>query len=115
MADGNEYNMFQEKEGGRPVEIVYPTEGTPLATGPSAIFTRAPNPNAARLFQNWMHSREAQQFVVDWALQYSPHRQTVEKPGIRRLSDIKLMKEDPEAIEKNGEEIKARYARIFKV
>jgi len=26
MADGNEYNMFQLKEGGKPVEIVYPTE-----------------------------------------------------------------------------------------
>src|SRR3954470_11835941 len=30
MADGNEYNMFLEKEKGSPVEIVYPTEGTPL-------------------------------------------------------------------------------------
>ena len=41
---------------------------------------RAPNPNAARLFQNWMHGREAQQFLVDWARQYSAHKQTVEKP-----------------------------------
>ena len=27
MADGNEYNMFQLKEKGKPVEIVYPAEG----------------------------------------------------------------------------------------
>ena len=115
MVDGAGYLVIRYKEEGQPVEIVYPEEGTPLAASPSAVLKAAPNPNAARLFQNWMHSREAQQFVVDWALQYSPHRQTVEKPGIRRLADIKLMKEDPEAIEKNGEEIKARYARIFKV
>src|SRR5262245_56094667 len=38
MADGNEYNMFLEKEKGSPVEIVYPTEGTPLVIGPNGIF-----------------------------------------------------------------------------
>jgi iron(III) transport system substrate-binding protein len=115
MVDGAGYLVIRNKEAGQPVEIVYPEEGTPLAAGPSAIFKAAPNPNAARLFQNWMHGREAQQVLVDWARQYSPHKQTVEKPGVRRLSDIKLMKEDPEGVEKFGEEIKKRYAQIFKV
>jgi iron(III) transport system substrate-binding protein len=115
MVDGAGYLVIRNKEAGQPVEIVYPEEGTPLATGPSAVFKAAPNPNAARLFQNWMHSREGQQLLVDVARQYSPHAQTVEKPGIRKLSDIKLMKEEPEAIEKGATEIKARYAKIFGV
>jgi iron(III) transport system substrate-binding protein len=115
MVDGAGYLVVRNKEAGQPVEIVYPEEGTPLATGPSAVLKAAPNPNAARLFQNWMHSREAQQVLVDWARQYSPHKQTVEKPGIRKLSDIKLMKEDPEGVEKTAEEIKRRYAQVFKV
>ena len=115
MVDGAGYLVLREKEAGKPVEIVYPTEGTPLATGPSAIFKAAPNPNAARLFFNWMHSRDGQQMLVDVARQYSPHKQTVEKPGVRKLSDIKLMKEDPEGVEKGAEEIKRRYAQIFKV
>src|ERR1700737_3861616 len=50
MADGNEYNIFQMKETGQPVEAVYATEGSPLIIGPNAIFKAAPNPNAARLF-----------------------------------------------------------------
>ncbi|HLA20358.1 MAG TPA: substrate-binding domain-containing protein [Pseudolabrys sp.] len=115
MADGAGYLVVRYKEQGQPVEIVYPEEGTPLATGPSAVFKAAPNPNAARLFQNWMHSRDAQQLLVDWARQYSPHGQTVEKPGIRKLADIKLMKEDPEGVEKSAQDIKKRYAAIFKV
>jgi iron(III) transport system substrate-binding protein len=115
MVDGAGYLVLRYKEENQPIEIVYPEEGTPLATGPSAIFQGAPNPNAARLFQNWMHGREAQQVLVDWALQYSPHRQTVEKPGVRKLSEVKLMKEDPEGVEKNTEEIKTRYAQIFRV
>jgi iron(III) transport system substrate-binding protein len=115
MVDGAGYLVIRNKEAGQPVEIVYPTEGTPLATGPSAIFKAAPNPNAARLFYNWMHSREGQQILVDWARQYSPHKQTVEKPGVRKLADIKLMKEDPAGVEKGAEEIKKRYAQVFKV
>jgi iron(III) transport system substrate-binding protein len=115
MADGAGYLVIRNKEAGQPVEVVYPTEGTPLATGPSAVFKAAPNPNAARLFQNWMHGREAQQLLVDWARQYSPHNQTVEKPGVRPLKDIKLMKEDPEGVEKNAQDIKRRYAQIFRV
>ncbi|MPZ41743.1 MAG: extracellular solute-binding protein, partial [Rhizobiales bacterium] len=115
MVDGAGYLVIRYKETGSPLEIVYPEEGTPLATGPSVVFKSAPNPNAARLFQNWMHSREAQQFLVDWARQYSAHKQTVEKPSVRQLRDIKLMKEDPAAVEKEADAIKKRYAQIFKV
>jgi iron(III) transport system substrate-binding protein len=115
MVDGAGYLVIRQKEAGDPVEIVYPSEGTPLAAGPSAVFKNAPNPNAARLFQNWMHSREGQQVIVDVARQYSAHAQTVEKPGVRPLKDIKLMAEDPEGVEKTADEVKKRYAQIFKV
>ena len=50
MADGNEYNIFQIKEKGGPVEPVYATEGSPLIVGPTGMFKAAPNPNAAKLF-----------------------------------------------------------------
>jgi len=115
MVDGAGYLVIRYKEAGQPIDIIYPEEGTPLATGPSAVFKGAPNPNAARLFQNWMHSREAQQILVDYARQYSPHAQTVEKPGVRRLVDIRLMNEDSEGVLSQAEAVKKRYAEIFKV
>src|SRR5467141_1003276 len=52
MADGNEYNLFQLKEKGEPVEIVSPTEGTPLIVGPSAVLKDAPTPKAAGLLHS---------------------------------------------------------------
>jgi iron(III) transport system substrate-binding protein len=115
MADGNDYNLIQLKESGQPVEVVYPAEGTPLVTGPSAVFKSAPNPNAARLFQSWLHSREAQQLLVDFARQHSVHPLVAEKPGARKLNEIKLWKDDPAGVEKASEEIKTRYAALFKV
>jgi len=62
-----------------------------------------------------MHAREGQQLIADQARQYSAHSQTVEKPGVRRLADIKLMKEDPEGILAQADEVKKKYAEIFKV
>jgi iron(III) transport system substrate-binding protein len=115
MADGNDYNLIQLKERGQPVEVVYPTEGTPFITGPTAIFKSAPNPNAARLFQSFLHSREGQQLLVDFARQHSLHAQVTEKPGGRKLSEIKLMRNDPVGVEAQAEEIKAKYAKIFGV
>ena len=115
MADGNEYNVVLLKEAGHPVEPVYPAEGTPTISGPTGIFASAPHPNAAKLFQIWLHTRETQQFFVDFTAQYSVHGQVQSKSGRRKLSDIKLMKEDPAGVEAMTEEIKTRYARLFRV
>ena len=115
MADGIEYGMFQLKETGKPVEVVYPTEGTPLIIGPNAIFKNAPNPNAARLLQSYMFSAECQQLIIETGGMRSAHALTKEKPGRTPLKDIKLMKDDPAGVEKQSEAIKARYTQIFKV
>jgi iron(III) transport system substrate-binding protein len=115
QADGNEYNIFQIKEGGGPVEPVYATEGTPLVIGPNAVFKNAPNPNAARLFQCFCFSAECQQLISDVGGQRSVHPQVKEKAGRKPFKDIKTMKEDPAGVEKTAEEIKARYSRLFKV
>jgi iron(III) transport system substrate-binding protein len=115
MADGNEYNIFQIKEGGGPVEPVYPPEGVPLVVGPNGIFKDAPNPNAARLFQCYCFTPECQQLVIDAGGLRSMHPLAKEKPGRKPMKDIKTMKEDAAAVEKMSEEIKARYTKIFHV
>jgi len=115
MVDGNEYNMFQLKEGGKPVAIVYPTEGTPLIVGPNAVFKAAPNPNAARLFQCYSFTPEAQQLIVDIGGLRSMHPQTREKPGRTPFTNIKTMKDDPAAVLKQADDIKAHYVKLFHV
>ena len=115
MADGNEYGVLMLKETGQSVEPIYPTEGTPTISGPTGIFADAPHPNAAKLFQAWLHTRETQQFFMDFTAQHSVHPQVTSKPGRRKLSDIKLMKEDPAGVEAQSEEIKTRYAKLFRV
>jgi len=115
MADGIEYGMFQLKETGKPVEIIYPSEGTPLIVGPNAIFKAAPNPNAARLLQSYMLSAECQQLCIDFGGMRSAHALTKEKSGRKPMSEIKIMKDDAAAVEKESEQIKEHYTRLFKV
>ena len=115
MADGIEYGMFQLKEDGKPVDLIYATEGTPLIIGPNALFKSAPNPNAARLLQSYMFSAECQQLIIDVGGMRSAHVLVKDKPGRKALSQIKLMKDDAAAVEKESEQIKARYTQYFKV
>jgi iron(III) transport system substrate-binding protein len=115
MADGNDFNMIQHKEGGKPVELVYPAEGAPLIVCPNGVLKTAPNPNAARLFQSYLFSREGQQLLCDFAAQHSAHPQVTLKPGRKPISQIKTMKDDPVAVEAQAQDIKERYAKYFGV
>ena len=115
MADGNEYNIFEISEKGGPVAPVYATEGSPLIVGPTGMFKAAPNPNAAKLFCNFSFSPECQQLIIDVGGLRSMHPQTKDKPGRTPFKDIKTMKEDPAAVVKMGDEIKAQYSKLFHV
>jgi iron(III) transport system substrate-binding protein len=115
QADGNDYSLILLKEAGQAVEPVYPAEGAPLIRVPTGVFASAPNPNAARLYDSFLFSAEAQQILVDGYAQRSFHDQIKEKPGRIPFSQIKMLTSDPAVVEAQTEEIKARYAKIFKV
>jgi iron(III) transport system substrate-binding protein len=115
MADGNEYNMFQLKEKGDPVEIIYPTEGAPLIIGPNGLMKDAPNPNAGKLFQSYCFTPECQQLIIDVGGLRSVHPQTKEKPGRKPFGEIKKLKDDPAGVERDADSIKARYTKLFRV
>ena len=115
MADGNDYNLVLAKDQGKPVEVVYASEGSPLIIVPSGIFKNAPNPNAAKLFQSFFFSAETQQMLVDTFAHRSFHAQVKEKPGHVPLADIKLLKADPAQVLAQSEAIKSRYSKLFGV
>ena len=115
MADGNESNVLLLKEAGQPIEVVYPAEGTPSIVQPSAIFKAAPHPNAARLFQNYLFTVEGQELFVNIGGMRSVHALVKDRPGRAPLSSIKVWKDDPAAVETQGEEIKRRYSQVFRI
>jgi iron(III) transport system substrate-binding protein len=113
--DGSDYLFWLAKERGSPIEVVLAVEGTPQISNPMAVFKAAPNPNAARLMVSWIMSPEGQQFIVTLSGQYPANRQVKPKPGRPALASIKTFREDPAAVEKQADEIKAQYVKYFKV
>jgi len=113
--DGSDYLFWLAKERGSPIEVVLAVEGTPQISNPMAVFKAAPNPNAARLLVSWIMSPEGQQFIVTLSGQYPANRQVKPKAGRPVLAEVKTFREDPVAVEKQADQIKAQYARYFKV
>ena len=115
MADGNDYSLDLAKRKNQPVAVVHAAEGSPVIPVPSGIFRSAPNPNAARLFQHYLFSVEAQQIFIDVFAHRSFHAQTKELAGRPPLSSFKLLQADPKLVLAQSEEIKARYSKLFGV
>jgi iron(III) transport system substrate-binding protein len=113
MADGNEYNIFQQRENGDPVEPIYATEGSTIAIGNAAVLKDAPRPNAARLFYHFLYTQEAQQYLSDIGGLRSFHPAVKEKAGRLPMSQIKVIYTDPAKLEKEAEEIKKKYEEYF--
>jgi iron(III) transport system substrate-binding protein len=111
--DGNEYNLHRLIDEGKPIKIIYPAEGTPLAVGNAAVLAQAPHPNAAKLFYAFLFSLEAQQLNSDFGGLRSFHPDVKEKANKTPLSQIKLLHSDPAKLEPEIPTIKANYEKFF--
>jgi iron(III) transport system substrate-binding protein len=60
-----EDNAYRYVEGGGPVKIVYPEDGTTAAPDGIALVKGAPHPAAARAFIDWALSKPAQDYLVE--------------------------------------------------
>lgn len=85
-----DYMAIREKQKGAPIEFVFPEEGTSAVTEPVAILKSAKNAEAARLFVDFLLSREGQQLEVRQG--YIPARNDVAlPPGYPARSSIKIL------------------------
>lgn len=77
----------RNKLSGNPIEIIYPTDGSKLSLGGTAVLANAPHPGAAQLFVNFIIGEEASERMVENGM--LPISQAVEPPaGVRSLEDI---------------------------
>lgn len=53
-------------EDGAPVGFVYPASGTTLSANKAFVAAKAPHPNAARVFVNWLMTKEGQEALQQY-------------------------------------------------
>jgi iron(III) transport system substrate-binding protein len=105
--------LYTERRKGSPIAAAYPRDGVVLIFSPTAITSFAPHPAAARLFTDFIFTREIQQVLADGDGLYVAHSD-VTYPGDRpKLSDLKLLVVDPEEIERRADEVKKRFVELF--
>jgi iron(III) transport system substrate-binding protein len=112
-ANGAEYFLYSQRKKGNPIGIIYPQDGIPLVVSPSAITNSAPHPNAAKLFTEFIFSKDVQQFLADGEGLYVPHPEVTYPADKPKLTDLKLLPVDPAELEARTEEIKKRFVELF--
>jgi iron(III) transport system substrate-binding protein len=93
---------------------VFPEEGVPFVSSANAVMAKAPHPSAARVFTDWLFSKEAQQILVNDGL-YVPNEEVTYGADRRPMKEIKILKAEPEEIQKRNEEIKDKFRELFGV
>jgi iron(III) transport system substrate-binding protein len=109
-----EYQFYRAAKKGNPIETVYPEEGVPFVSSANAILAKAPHPNAAKVFTDFLFAKDAQQLLVDDGL-YVPNEEVTYPKGRRPLTEIKLIRVGPEEIQKRDDEVKKKFRELFGV
>jgi iron(III) transport system substrate-binding protein len=112
-ANGAEYFLYSERKKGNPIGIVYPHDGVPLVVSPSAITNSSIHPAAARLFTDFIFTRNVQKFLADSEGLYVPHPDVAYPSDKPKLSDLKILTVNAEDLERRSEEIKRRFVEFF--
>jgi iron(III) transport system substrate-binding protein len=111
--NGAEYFYYKTLKKGNPLKLVYPKEGVPLVVSPVAIAKDAPHPNAAKLFTEFVFTKESQQFLADKEGLYTGHPDVTYPKDKPQLKDLKLLPADADELEKRNAEIKKRFVQFF--
>src|SRR5262245_10537125 len=101
-----------ERKAGHPVATVYPSEGALIVASPTSVVKGGPNPNAAKLFAEFMLSDTAQKFFPEDG-GYAARTDIAAPADSPKLADVKALAVDYDAIEKEAAQVKRKFNEIF--
>ena len=100
------------KKEGHQIKTLYPSDGVFVIPSPTSVVKGSPNPNAAKLFAEFMIGDIAQKmFPSDGG--YSARTDIAPPPGSPDLKSLKILAVDDDYIEKETPRIKRRFNEIF--
>jgi iron(III) transport system substrate-binding protein len=101
-----------ERKAGHPVATVYPSEGALIIASPTSVVKGGPNPNAAKLFAEFMLSDTAQKFFPEDG-GYAARVDIAAPADSPKLADVKALAVDYDAVEKEAGQVKRKFNEIF--
>jgi iron(III) transport system substrate-binding protein len=112
VAAGPSATTLESRAKGNPLAVVYPEDGAILMVSASGIVKNAPAPNAAKLFMEYLLSREGNDVMV------SQHQDPVNKhvkpmAGAKSIAEVKTIRPTSIEIEKGIPEVKELFRETF--
>ena len=108
------YNTYEDMQKGKPVDLVNITPVvTTMQTG--GIPLHAPHPNAAKLFQLWMASKETQQFVSSVLQRTSTHPKIDNIAAVWDPASARYLVLNPDKQLSESRPFRTEYKAIFHI
>ena len=104
----NEDTLLKFKQGGGPVEIIYPADGTSASADVMALTATPANAEGGKAFINYMLSKEAQE-ILDTVGRRPVRADVVSKNALLPLSKMKLIKYNEDWAGANRNRILAKW------
>lgn len=94
LAPVSEYDAFEFKKEGKPVDVAWPEDGTILVPAPLALVKGGKNSENAKALAAYMLSQEGQQLIADITLTWSARLDVKAPAGKPSLDSIKTLSFD---------------------
>jgi len=108
-----DYKIRKAKAKGSPVDYVWPVEGAILIPSPVAIFNTSNNPEAAKVFVDYVLSKDGQKTLVELG-NFIPVRTDVDPPpDTPGMAEIKSIPVNWVSIKEKTEELKDKFVAIY--
>ena len=103
--------ILTRKSLGDPLDVIYPKDGTIVVVAPIAALKDAPHPNAAKLFLNFINSREYSEVITKYFEQ--PIHQDIELVGAKSLAEVNTYSPQPQEISTDILKVKEKWREEF--
>ena len=111
---GASYTVFSFIQRGEPIRMLIPKEGVPIINAANALLRKAPHPNAAKVFNDFLFSAEIQQFLANLGL-YVGHPDVKYPKGLPPLKTLKRINIPSMEVKEKTKEIRRKFREIMGV
>jgi iron(III) transport system substrate-binding protein len=112
VAAGPSATTLASKAKGNPLAVVYPEDGAILMVSPTSLLKNAPQPNAGKLFFEYLLSKECNEIQVQHA-QDPVNKHVKPMAGGRPIADVKTVRPTYQEIDKGIPEVKELFRDTF--
>jgi iron(III) transport system substrate-binding protein len=114
VGSGPDNFSLAKKASGSPIDIAFPTDGPVIVPGPVGILKDSKRPNAARLFTNFMYSKEYSQALVSTS-NYPLRADVAPAVGVPTIDKVKFIRNTVDQLTKDLPDAIAKWRDIMGV